>query len=79
MFAPLDDMFFCNQDPFSPFLSSASVQACLYPLFAELGQKKSHGGGNFIWMAWFNMAGWCLRVESGTLGVGTINEMGSGK
>jgi len=28
---------------------------------------------------WFNMAGWCLRIESGTPGVGTINEGGSEK
>lgn len=28
---------------------------------------------------WFNMAGWCLRIESGTPGVRAINEMGLGK
>lgn len=27
----------------------------------------------------FNMAAWCLKIESGTPGVGTINERGSGK
>ena len=28
---------------------------------------------------WFNVAGWCLRVEPGTHGVGTVNETDSAK
>lgn len=42
------DLLFCDQDLFSSLLCSVHVGLIFNPLFAELGQKKSYGGGNII-------------------------------